>query len=116
MSTSTVRRHPIRGLLGGLCAGIGATLLLITYAKAPFGEATGWVPLVVLLVVGLLIGLFAPPRGGGAADHVGETPVPPPHSNVTTTEPEAPTPPADAPEATDTPEQPDDSGTGSATT
>jgi len=112
MST-TVKRHPIRGLLGGLCAGIGATLLLIVYAKAPFGQATSWVPLLVLAVVGVLIGLFAPPRGGAGDEQVA-TPVPAPHSNVATTEqapaPEAAAPEAEAPEAEAPPETPDDAG------
>ena len=108
MST-TVKRHPIRGFLGGLCAGIGATLLLIVYAKAPFGQATAWVPLLVLVVVGVLIGLFAPPRGDAGAHEV-SAPVPPPQSNVTTTQPATPAPEAEAPEAEATPETPDDAG------
>ena len=56
-------RHPIRGAVGGLLLGLGVVILLIVYGKAPF---TSGLPFLLILlafiVLGVLIGLFAPAR------------------------------------------------------
>ena len=61
-----VKRHPIRGLLGGLLLGIGLALLVLVYAKAPFGIATPYVCLGAGIVAGLAMGLSGPVRRPGA--------------------------------------------------
>jgi len=57
-------RHPGRGLLAGLLFGLGLALLLFTYAKIAIGTLA--FPLVILagIVIGLLVGILAPARGG----------------------------------------------------
>ena len=57
MST-TVKRRPIRGALAGFLLGLGATLMMIL-ADVP---VPGDLVLIGCLVLGLLIGLFAPAR------------------------------------------------------
>jgi len=61
------RRHPGRGIFAGLLLGLGLALLLFTYAKIAIGTLA--FPLVILagIVVGLLIGILAPARGGRRA-------------------------------------------------
>jgi hypothetical protein len=56
------RRRPVLTTFGGLFLGLGIALLLFTYAKIAFGTMA--FPLVILIgiVVGLLLGLFAPAR------------------------------------------------------
>ena len=57
------KRHPVRGAVAGLLLGVGAALLLFSYARIAIGTLA--FPLVILigLVFGLLVGLFAPARG-----------------------------------------------------
>jgi hypothetical protein len=52
--------HLILGILGGLFLGIGLSVLLISYSKVFFGRLTPDFVVIATLVVGLLIGLFAP--------------------------------------------------------
>jgi formate/nitrite transporter FocA (FNT family) len=58
-----LRRHPIQGFLGGLFLGLGAVILLAVSGVAAF---SAWWPFAVIVggcaIVGVLIGLFAPPR------------------------------------------------------
>ncbi len=58
-----MKRHPIRGLVFGLLLGLGAALLLIAYSVVPLGVATPWIVIALGAIVGLLVGLFGPPRG-----------------------------------------------------
>lgn len=58
-----IRRHPIRGLIFGLVLGLGAALLLISYSQIPLGIPTPWVVIAIGALVGLLVGIFGPPRG-----------------------------------------------------
>jgi hypothetical protein len=65
-----VRKHPIGGGLSGLALGLGFVMMLIIYGFAWFED---WWPYVIILllfvVAGVLIGMFAPPwRGRGRAE------------------------------------------------
>lgn len=62
MST-TVKRRPIRGALAGFLLGLGATLMIILYDVPVPGDLV----LIGCVVLGLLIGLFAPARGARRA-------------------------------------------------
>ena len=60
-------RHPVRGLFAGLLLGLGLALLLFTYAKIAIGTLAFPLVIVAGIVVGLLVGILAPPRGGRRA-------------------------------------------------
>jgi hypothetical protein len=64
MMPTTVKRHPVRGALAGFLLGLGATLMIILYDVPVPGDLV----LIGCVVLGLLIGLFAPARG---ARHTG---------------------------------------------
>jgi hypothetical protein len=62
-----VNGRPIRGLLAGLSLGIGVALLLIVFAVIALGTLTPYIIVIVGVIVGLLLGMFAdqmPWRGG----------------------------------------------------
>lgn len=59
------KRHPFRGLVGGLLLGLGLALLLLSYAVVPFGSATPWIVIGGFAVLGALWGLFGPRRRRG---------------------------------------------------
>jgi predicted lipid-binding transport protein (Tim44 family) len=63
VSAPRIRRHPIKGLIGGLLLGLGAAIMLVIYRVIAFGTNTPVVVVVVGVVVGLALSLFAPPRG-----------------------------------------------------
>ncbi|MEP7081997.1 MAG: hypothetical protein ABI841_03360 [Chloroflexota bacterium] len=46
-----IRRHPLRGLLGGVLIGIGLSLLLVIYGAAPLG---GWTVIALILLFGVI--------------------------------------------------------------
>jgi hypothetical protein len=57
-----VRRHPIGGAFSGLALGLGFLIMLFIYGLAFF--SSWWPYLIILLlfvVAGVLIGLYAPP-------------------------------------------------------
>lgn len=56
------KRHPFRGLLGGLFLGLGLALMVLVYGKAPFGTVTPFVCLLCGIAAGLVFGLFGPTR------------------------------------------------------
>lgn len=60
IETKWLKRHPVRGFLGGLLLGLGAVILLALFGAAAF---TAWWPFAVIVggcaVLGVLIGLFA---------------------------------------------------------
>lgn len=58
----TVRRHPIRGLIGGLVLGIGIALILMLTSLPVFGEATVIVAIVAGGLLGLLVAMAWPAR------------------------------------------------------
>ena len=58
--THRLRRRPLTGLLGGLIGGIGFASLLLSYSKVPYGKVTPFVVPGVLLVLGLLWGIWGP--------------------------------------------------------
>jgi hypothetical protein len=58
-----MKRHPIRGFIFGLLLGLGVAMVLISYSIIPLGIATPWVVIAAGAIVGLLLGLFGPPRG-----------------------------------------------------
>lgn len=61
VETRRLKRHPIRGILGGLIVALGAAILLALFGAADF---TAWWPFALILgggaLLGLLVGLFAP--------------------------------------------------------
>lgn len=57
-----IRRHPIRGLLGGLLVGIGLSLLLVIYGTAPLGAATVLVVVLLFAAIGTAAAWFLPTR------------------------------------------------------
>lgn len=58
------RRRPIRGALSGLLLGLGVLVLLFIYSAATFTSLLPFVLiLVAFIVLGTLVGLFAPARG-----------------------------------------------------
>jgi predicted membrane-bound spermidine synthase len=63
VQTRRLGRHPVRGFLGGLLVGIGAVILLALFGEAAF---SAWWPFAVIVagcvVLGVLVGLFAPAR------------------------------------------------------
>lgn len=59
------KRHPIRGAISGLVLGIGVGILLVVYAKLPWGAVTPIVPVAGFFVLGLLLGLVGPTTSTG---------------------------------------------------
>lgn len=68
MSTSTgdVKRHPIRGALWGLIAGLGLALLLFSYNVVALGTLTPYVVIVLGVAAGIGFGALAPAKGAAA--------------------------------------------------
>ena len=58
------RRHPGRGFFAGLLLGLGAALLLFSYAKIAIGTLAFPLVIVAGIVVGMAVGLFAPTGRG----------------------------------------------------
>lgn len=59
-----MRRHPVRGALGGLLIGIGLALLVVMLGLAPLGELTVVVIVVAFVAIGLVLSWVLPPREG----------------------------------------------------
>jgi hypothetical protein len=78
MPEATVKRHPIRGFLWGLIAGLGLAFILINFAVIALGTLTPWAITLGVGLLGLLWGLFGPARSIGIA------PVTPPPSTPDT--------------------------------
>lgn len=57
-----IRRHPIRGLLGGLLVGLGLSILLVIYGTAPMGPATVLVVVLLFAAIGAAAAWFLPVR------------------------------------------------------
>lgn len=57
-----LKRHPLRGVLGGLLLGLGLALLIITWGKAPFGTATPYVCLACGVAAGVVLDVAGPAR------------------------------------------------------
>jgi hypothetical protein len=74
-----VKRHPIRGLLGGLVLGIGVSLLLFSYAKVAFGSSIFLILIGAVMLVGLVFPLVVPTAIGKKK---GDGPPPPPLSDL----------------------------------
>lgn len=55
------KRHPVRGIFGGVLLGLGALMLLVLLGAAAF---TSWVPFLLIFLacvaVGVLLSLFGP--------------------------------------------------------
>ena len=60
-----MRRHPVRGALGGLLIGIGLALLVVMLGLAPLGELTVVVIVVAFVAIGLVLSWVLPPRDAG---------------------------------------------------
>lgn len=60
--TTVLQRHPIRGALWGLMMGFGVILLLMVLSIVRLDIPTAIIYTVVGAVVGLLWGVFAPPK------------------------------------------------------
>jgi membrane protein YdbS with pleckstrin-like domain len=57
-----IRRHPLRGLLGGLLIGIGLSILLVIYGAAPLGAWTVIALVVLFMVIGVAAAWLLPAR------------------------------------------------------
>jgi hypothetical protein len=57
-----IKRHPFKAILSGILLGVGMMLLVMVYAKAPFGSITPWICLGSGVIAGLVLGLFGPAR------------------------------------------------------
>lgn len=57
-----IRRHPVRGLFGGLLLGIGIALVLTQLSVAPLGTLTVVVVVALFTVLGLIASWALSPR------------------------------------------------------
>jgi hypothetical protein len=57
-----MRRHPLRGALGGLLIGIGLSLVVVMLGLAPLGELTVVVIVVAFVAIGLALSWVLPAR------------------------------------------------------
>ena len=57
-----IRRHPIRGLLGGVLIGIGLAILLVIYGAAPLGSWTVIALILLFAVIGVAAAWLLPAR------------------------------------------------------
>jgi hypothetical protein len=57
-----LRRHPIRGLLGGLLLGVGLALMLVMLGIAPLGNLTVVVIVVLFTMAGIGLAWVLPAR------------------------------------------------------
>ena len=57
-----IRRHPIRGLIGGLLIGLGLSILLVIYGAAPLGSWTVIVLILLFAVIGTAAAWLLPAR------------------------------------------------------
>ena len=57
-----IRRHPIRGLLGGVLVGLGLAILLVIYGAAPLGSWTVIALVLLFAVVGTAAAWLLPAR------------------------------------------------------
>lgn len=57
-----MRRHPIRGLLGGLLLGVGLSLILVMLGVAPFGTLTVVVIVSLFTLAGIGLAWVLPAR------------------------------------------------------
>ena len=62
MAETTLKRHPIRGFVWGLITGAGVGLLLMVLSVVPLSIPTLIVATAAAAVIGMLWGLFAPPK------------------------------------------------------
>lgn len=53
------RRHPFRGIIGGLLLGVGLAIMAIVYGINTLGMLTPWVALLIGLAIGILL-VFVP--------------------------------------------------------
>lgn len=57
-----IRRHPIRGLLGGVLIGLGLAILLVIYGAAPLGRWTVIALILLFAVIGTAAAWVLPAR------------------------------------------------------
>jgi hypothetical protein len=57
-----IRRHPFRGLLGGLLLGIGLALVLMMLSVAPLGQVTVVTVIGLCMVLGVIAAYALPAR------------------------------------------------------
>ncbi len=58
----TLKKHPIRGAIFGLIAGLGIALLLTSHSVMFLGGLTPLITIVFFLLLGILIGAAGPKR------------------------------------------------------
>jgi predicted lipid-binding transport protein (Tim44 family) len=76
MAEQTLKRHPIRGFVWGLIAGLGVGLLLTVLSVIALSISTLVVYATATAVLGAVWGLIGPPKKprGAAPDIATETP------------------------------------------
>lgn len=102
-----MRRHPIRGLFGGLLLGIGLALMLVQLAVVPLGEATVLAVISVCALIGLSAAWLLPARrtaATAARQSMGEPMAPAAQQPP----PATPSPPADPDAPTESWRRPED--------
>ena len=78
-STTSVKKHPIRGFIYGIFFGLGLALIAIGQSWAALGTKTPIVILVIGIVIGTLWSMFGPAKGPkGPAPSAEATPEPEP--------------------------------------
>jgi predicted lipid-binding transport protein (Tim44 family) len=58
-----VKRHPLRGLIGGALFGLGVGVLAVVFGQLFIGRVTPFAPLPVFAFLGLVFGLLMPAKG-----------------------------------------------------
>jgi hypothetical protein len=78
MAETTLKRHPVRGFVWGIVAGLGIGLLLMVLSIVPLSIPTLVVYTAAAAVSGLVWGIIGPPRKPkGDAPHADATVLPP---------------------------------------
>lgn len=99
---ATTKRHPIRGLFGGLCLGLGLAIMLVIYGKVAFGTWTPYLVIIAGVVIGVLWAFVAPARGPTLAAPASATTAPP----AAETPPSIDVPPVEQPDTPPVDEMP----------
>lgn len=90
MAETTLRRHPIRGFVWGIVAGLGVGLLLMVLSVVPLSIPTLGVYTAAAAVLGVVWGAIGPPKQPKGAAPRRDTAVSPPEAPGTGEAPAVP--------------------------